>query len=602
MASKVLLPIFLLTLITTSGLLLSHASVRAQQTTLTVGWGAAVMDTINPTAVTVADGGAYVWMHSIYDTLVEGDANGNPIPGLAYTWTYTNATTLVLNLVQNATWHDGQPFTAADVVFTVNLFIAHPEFTLMNTYVTGIKSVSNPDNYTVDIQLTSPDSSFIDYKLMGMYILPKHIWQSISNYTTFANSSPVGTGPFMFAQYGGPNTYLALTANPNYFYVSRRPKVDNVNLEYFTSYNAMALALESGKIDYAGPLIPPALIPQLTSAPGVEIITKPDVRYNHLYFNVYPNGTANPAMRDVRVRRALAHAVNNTYLAIAALEGYARPVNVNMPASLPFWTNPNISAYDFNLTEAAAMLDAAGYKMGSNGVRVGPTGVPLSITIETPSDYTYLFRAAQIVSGWWGQIGVQATPELLDVGTLAGYDADWKFDAQMWAWSAGATIDPDWFLSTLLSSQAGPAPNPGLSDAGFMNATYDALYNQQVALTNVTQRQQIVFQMEEIVHQQVPYIPLFTPLAIQAFRSDMFTGLPVGTLPPEGQFYTNNLLVSLTPIMPPSAATVTTVMTTSAPSSATSNTGIIAVIALIIVVIAALALLLRKRSPPKETK
>ena len=597
---KKILIVAILTMMVSPALFLTPT--KAQQATLTVGWGAALMDTINPTALTIQDGGAYVPMHTMYSTLVQSDANGNPAPDLAYKWNYKDPTTLDLNLVQNATWHDGQPFTADDVVFTINLYTAHKEFTLMNSYVPNIKSVSALDKYTVEFALKQPDAAFVDYRLMSMYILPAHIWQSISNYATYTNPNPIGTGPFIFVNWGGPNTYVQLKANSNYFYTSMRPKVGNLVIRYFTSYNSMALALQSGEIDYGGPLIPPTLIPQLISALGVEVITRPDVRYMHLYFNVYPNGTGNPTVRDRTVRLALAHAVNNSYLAIAALQGYAQPVNVPMPTSLPYWINPSIKAYDFDLNQSARMLDAAGYKVGSDGVRASPSGVKLSYSIVVPSNYAFLFRAAQIVADWWGQIGVRATPQMVDAATISSLEHNWKFDAQMWTWSAGYTVDPDWFVSYLVSSQARPAPNTGSSDSGFMNATFDALYQQQIQQVDPAKRQQIIWQMQQIVHDQVPYVPLFTPLAVQAFRSDRFSGIPNSNLPPLGQFYSNTLFLSLTPMVKsPVTATASATTPTAAATSTSDATGTIAMIAIVVILVVGIGYaVLRKRSAGRK--
>ena len=114
------------------------------------------MDTLNPTAVTLYDGGAYVVMHAIYDTLVRADVNGNPIPDLAQSWSYSNPTTIIVNLAHNATWHDGQPFTADDVVYTVNTYLAHSELPIMRLYVENVKSITAVDTYTVQINLITP--------------------------------------------------------------------------------------------------------------------------------------------------------------------------------------------------------------------------------------------------------------------------------------------------------------------------------------------------------------------------------------------------------------------------------------------------------------
>jgi len=610
--SLVLTALFLLT-ISVSALTPARVGAQATPVTFTVGWGAAPMDTLNPTAITLYDGGAYVIMHLIYDTLVRADVNGDPIPDLAQSWTYTNSTTVVFNLVHNATWHDGEPFTATDVVYTVNTYLAHPEFPIMRLYVQNVKSISAPDNYTVQINLNTPDATFVSELLPAMFIIPKHIWQNVSNFTSYANSNPIGTGPFKFTSWGGVNSYVQLAANTNYFLGA--PHIDQLVIRYFTSYSAMALALQSGEIDYAGPLFPSALVPTLTSTSGIQVVTRPDQRYYYFCFNEYPNGTGNPTLRDVRVRIALSHAVNITELNQVVWNGtFATPQNTVIPLTFAKWVNPNIQAYDFNLTEAAQILDNAGYKVGSDGIRVSPSGVRLSFKIEVPSDYTEEYRAAQVIASWWKQIGVEAKPEITDTGTLGNEVAAWQHDTFIWVWSVGEVVGPDYFLSMFKSTEAQPNPNGGLSDSGFMNSTYDQLYTQQQETTNTTQRQQIIWQMQQILHDNAVYIPLYDPSAVQGYRSDKFTGIPGGSLPPLNQYAANNLFLSVTPIS--ASATVQTSQpmsqsnstvappsnSTAATSTGISSEALTAIAAVVIVIIAAALVVLSRRKKSGATK
>jgi len=573
--------------------------VRAQGITFTVGWGAAVMDTLNPTALTLYDGGAYNIIHAIYDTLVRSDPNGSPMPDLASSWTYKDPTTVDFQLVQNATWHDGKPFTADDVVFTVNLFLAHKEFPLMRTYVQTIKSVQALDKYTVEIQTTKPDATFMDYRLFGMVILPKHIWEAVPNYTSYTNDNPIGTGPFKFVKWGGPNTYVEFEANANYF--AGKPHIDRLVLRYFTSYNALALALRSGEIDYAGPLFPPALVPTLTSASGVQVITRPDVRYYYFCFNQYAQGSGNPALRDKAVRIALSHAINNEELAQVVWAGFATPQSTVIPIVLGHWVNPNTPKYDFNLTKAAQMLDDAGYKPGSDGIRVNSKGVRLALKIEVPSNYAEEYRAAQIIAGWWKEIGIDATAMITDVGTLADEVVAWKHDTFIWVWSAGATVDPDWFLSMFPSTESSPAPNPGLSDSGFNNATYDTLYQQQITEPDPAKREALVWKLQDILHQEAVYVPLYDPLAVQAIRSDRFTGVPEGTLPPLNQFATNNLLLSARPVTAPVETTVSSSATTTTEAPTGMGTdSLIAIAIAVVVILVVIAVVVTRRKPKRQ--
>jgi peptide/nickel transport system substrate-binding protein len=603
MRSTIFYPTLVLALIlTATAMTVVPLKAQTSPVTFTVGWGAAPMDTLNPTAVTLYDGGAYLVMHTIYDTLVRADVNGDPIPDLAQSWSFTNPTTVVFNLVHNATWHDGQPFTADDVVYTVNTYLAHTELPIMRLYVENVQSISAIDQYTVQINLKSPDATFVGELLPAMYIIPKHIWQNISNFTSYANSDPIGTGPFKFVNWGGVNTYVQLAANPNYFLGA--PHIDQLVIRYFTSYNALALAIQSGEIDYAGPLFPPAIVPTLTSTNGIEVTTRPDQRYYYFCFNGYAQGDGNPTLRDPKVRIALSHAINNTELAQVVWSGYATPQNTVIPLTFSSWVNPNVQAYDFNLNEAAQMLDAAGYKVGSDGIRASSTGVKLSYKLEVPSDYAEEYRAAQVIANWWKQVGVEATPQIVDTGTLADEVVAWKHDTFIWVWSVGEVVGPDYFLSMFRSTEAQPAPNGGLSDSGYSNTAYDQLYTQQQQATDPAQRQKIIWQMQQILHDDAVYVPLYDPLAVQAFRSDKFTGLPGGSLPPLNQYASNNLFLSVAPIAAPAQTTTqaaTSTSTTAAPApSGMSTETIVGVVVVIIIIVAAAALLRRRKTEPAK--
>ena len=568
---------------------------RAQApVTFTVGWTGSVFDTLNPAAFTLDDGAAHTLGEILYDSLVRINLNSTVTPDLATSWTYKNSTVIDFNLVHNATWDDGQPLTANDVVFTLNLYITHPEIAYEHTFVGTITSVRALDNFTVEIQTSTPDATLLDYELVGLPILPQHIWANVANYTSYANDNPVGSGAFTFVKWGGPNTYVEFAANNNYFY--GRPHIDQLVFEYFTSSNAMELALQSGQIDYAGPSVPVGLISTLTSLPNVQVISRLGPEYYYFNFNGYNQGFGNPALRDKAVRIALSHAIDNQELATVVWGGFAKPQNTIIPVSLGDWVNPNIQQYDFNLTEAANLLDAAGYKVGSDGVRVGPNGTRLALKIEVPSDYAEEYRAAQQIATWWKQIGVDATPQITDTGTLGNEAADWKFDTYIWLWSASEP-DPSWFLSFFQSSQAAPAPNPGLSDSGYQNPVYDQLFNEQVQATNSTARHAIVYQMQEILHQDAVYYPLYDPLLVQAIRSDLFTGVPPGLLPPlfEGTFHV--LLASVTPVVTPSQTSqTTTAMTTTGAAMSTESVIAIAAAVIIVAVVIGAVFVTRKSS------
>jgi len=584
-------------LLVSSNFVVFQVHAAAPTDTFAVGWNGPPMDTINPMLVTVYDGGAYMVNHAMYDKLVQADSNGDPAPDLADSWEWKDAQTVVFHLVRNATWHDGVPFTAADAEFTINLIVANKDFfPLMRTYVTSVDSAKALDDYTLQINLKNPDAKFLQASLIMTYIVPKHIWEKVGNYTSYANENPIGTGPFKFVRWE-PNSFVEFDANPDYF--RGPPHVKHLTMRYFSSVNAMILALQSGEIHATGPILPPTVVPLMTSNPGIQVISRPDLRYYYFNFNAFANGTGNPTLRDERVRRALAYAIDKKTLAQTVWQGFADVLNSIMPTALGKWHNPNTPDIPFDLDKAAQMLDEAGYKVGADGIRISPDGVKMIYKIQVPSSYQEELRAAQMVAEWWSKINVKGIPELVEVGALGDIVVNWKHDTFIWVWSATST-DPDDFLLVFTTEQICV---PGcMSDSGFSDPEYDQLYQQQLQATDAVQRQQIVWKMQDIVAEHVPYVPLYNNYAIQGFRSDLFTGLPQGIVPPVSQFAGNNLFVNVRPVVP--VTTETTQMTTQITTQTTTTqaevipTATIAAVIVIVIVLALVGVLLMRRRKP----
>jgi len=575
------------------------ARAQVSPDTFAIGWDSSPIDQINPMLTTLYDGGAWVISHIIYDKLVQTDSYGNIIPDLADNWTYTDPQTIVFSLAHNATWHDGVPFTANDVVFTINHVTANQAlYPHIGQYVQNIASAQALDNYTVQIKLKAPDATFFSASLLQLVIVPQHIWASFTgNFSTFTDNPPIGTGPFKFVSWEA-NSYVQLDANPNYF--RGAPHIKHLIIRYYNSVNAMVLALQSGEIDLTSPLLPPTVVSSLTSNPDIQVFTRPDLRYFYLTFNEFPNGTGNPTLRDERVRQALEHAVDKQELAQRVWLGFADVLNTVVPTALGSWHNPNTPDYVFDLNMSKKILDDAGYKVGPDGIRASPTGIKMIYNIDVPNDYSEEYRAAQIIAGWWSQIGVKATPRLMDSGSLGNEEAAWQHDVVLWTWSADF-LDPAYFLSMFTTSQDTCVPGC-LGDAGWSNATYDQLFTQQSQTTDTAKRQQIIYELQDILTAHAVYDPLYDNDAINGFRSDLFTGIPAGVIPPFFYFGENSLLLNVHPIgMAAQTSATSTESMTSTTSGAGVDLGTIGgIVVVIIVILAAGIFWTRRKKQPKS--
>jgi peptide/nickel transport system substrate-binding protein len=231
--------------------------------------------------------------------------------------------------------------------------------------------------------------------------------------------------------------------------------------------------------------------------------------------------TGHPALRDRTVRLALAHATDKQNIIDVAMLGLAQPGLTLVAAGQAYWYNDQLQDYAFDLTKANQLLDEAGYKdSDGDGVREMPDGSrPLTFRLQWPNDIPEAPRIAELLGQSWGQIGITVEPQASDPDALtAACCPVFDFDMMIWGWSWGP--DPNDPLGVMRTDQI---PN-GSSETGYANPAYDALYDQQAVELDREKRREIVFQMQEIVFNDVVYIIPYYQQTVQAYRTDRFTG------------------------------------------------------------------------------
>ncbi len=300
----------------------------------------------------------------IFATPIRFDENWNPQPYLAESWsTSSDGKSITLNLRKNATFHDGTPITSADVAFSVSVVKENHPFKTMFSPVT---SVDTPDAYTAIINFSNPHpAAMLAMSGALLPILPKHIYGDGQDVKTHpANSKTVGSGPFMLSEFK-PGEYVILKKNPNYF-IKGRPYLDRIIIKNYKDVTSMVLAADKGEID---------LLPFLTGTRNIARLKKnakltvTDKGYaavgpiNWLAFN-----TKNKYLKDKRVRKAIAYTVDRKFILNALLSGFAKAATGPVVLGSPF-AAPGVEQYDLDLDKAKALLDEAGLKVGSDGMR-----------------------------------------------------------------------------------------------------------------------------------------------------------------------------------------------------------------------------------------
>jgi peptide/nickel transport system substrate-binding protein len=221
------------------------------------------------------------------------------------------------------------------------------------------------------------------------------------------------------------------------------------------------------------------------------------------------------------VRLAMAHGTDKQQIIDVVLLGLGAPGTTLIPDSLGVWYNNSLEDYAFDIALANQILDDAGYAdVDGDGIREMPDGSnPLNFRINWPSDSTNAPRVAEMLSESWGQIGIGLQLQALDADALTAVCCPaFDYDVIIWGW--GSDPDPSFLLSVMTTDEI----PTGLSETGYSNPEYDALYQEQQLERDLQTRIDMVWEMQRMVHEDLPYIIPYYALEVQAFRTDRFTG------------------------------------------------------------------------------
>lgn len=502
------------------------AASPAGPAVLHVGWSGSP-DKLNPGTGELTE--AYTVFDLVYDTLFRLNFDGTYSLGIADSVKASeDGKVYTFKIHQGVKFHDGQPLTAKDVAFSLQLYKDHADFPYLNFYTKPFAKIEAPDDNTVTLTLSQTVPS-LESQMLSLYILPEHIWSKYKGKAAaeFQNLEMIGSGPFKLKEYK-QNEFVHLVANKDHF--KRAPKIDEIIFQTFGNADALVQALQTGQVDMITEL-PNTAVPVLKRAPNVKLVTgaplSPSVRdivMNQLDPKNCPKDgkcTGHPALRDRNVRLALAHATDKQNIIDVAMLGLAKPGLTLVAAGQAYWYNNTLKDYTFDIAAANKLLDDAGYKdKDGDGVREMPDGThPLKFRLQWPNNIPEAPRIAELLGKTWAQIGIKTDPQAVDPDTLTSLCCPaYDFDMMIWGWSWGP--DPNDPLGVTRTDQIAT----GSSETGYSNPEFDKLYDQQAVELDKAKRKQLVFKMQEIILNDVGYIIPYYPDKVQAFRSDRFQG------------------------------------------------------------------------------
>ncbi|MCB1461357.1 MAG: ABC transporter substrate-binding protein [Nitratireductor sp.] len=334
----------------------------------------------------------------IFDKLLE-DKNGEYEPRLAESWEVSpDGRTFTFHLNPSVKWHDGTPFTSADVAFTMTEIWKKFGGILAYGRITGVET---PDEHTVVFKAENQIAPQLLLGTLGNLqglVLPKHIYENTDYKANPANLAPIGSGPYKFKEWV-KGQYIVLERNPDY-YRKPYPYLDGIVVRFERSANTRAAALEAGDA-HLGVRSPVALrdldrIEKLDNLAYTAAGSEGAVWLQQMEVNLQHEITANPL-----VRKAIAHAINKEKLVSLVYAGHAKPATGPIPSTIPSYTK-DVDTYGFDPAKAEALLDEAGYPRKSDGKRF-PLKLVVGNWFETQS------QSADLIAQDLADVGIDVT-------------------------------------------------------------------------------------------------------------------------------------------------------------------------------------------------
>lgn len=454
------------------------------------------------------------------------DDTGKPVPSLclevptkANHLISADGKSITFKLRHGVVWHDGQPFTSADVAFTVQTILDPKTNVLTRDGWDLIDRVDTPDPYTAIFRLKQPYAAFINRYFTPVgnpAILPRHILQRQDVNHAAYNSLPIGLGPFRYVRWTRANE-VVMEAFPKWW--GGRPKLQRVIFKIIPDANTMMTALQTHEID-AYVRVPTASYEQVEKIAATKTVAVDSTTYTHIDFNV-----TNPILADPKVRQALARAID-VKLLWAKVYHHSGYLACTPISHLNWAYDPHAQCYSFDPAAAARDLQADGWVMGSDGLR-HKDGRTLHFAFAGNTGNPGLDTTVLLIQQWFKRIGAGVeyfrypTDKLFASYAAGGIVATRHYDISSYAWS----LPPDPDLTNLIAcSRISPK---GQNYMGYCNPDVDTALSD--ALTNYDQgRRKLDYVIvQENLARDVPFIVLLQRTDHMTYNDD-FRGLKPG--------------------------------------------------------------------------
>jgi peptide/nickel transport system substrate-binding protein len=454
----------------------------------------------------------------------------NPVSGAWVPWlaehyeASADRTRLRFTLRAGVRWSDGAPFSARDVVYTFELLRRFPALDARRLWG-HVREVELVDPLTVDVVLSQPHAPLLE-EVAQQALVPEHVWSKIVDPVTFANESPVATGPFTEVNFFGVQAY-EIGRNPHYWQPGR-PETRALRFRAYPGNEPATLALLHDEVDWAGMFLP--AIERVFDArdPGHHRHWFPPLDATVL---LYAN-TRRPPWDDPRARKALSRAIDRPRIVAVAMHGYTHPADATgLSDAYARYRDPSAVAagaawMTYDEGAAARGFDEAGILRGPDGLRRNRDGRSLTVTLDVPAGFSDWIAAAQIMARAFRRIGIEVAVRASEYSAWFEKLESGSFDLAM-AWS-DLNVTPYGFYRSLMATSTvkplgeGSAENWhrfGLAAADQQLAAIEA------AIDDDAERAAVV-ELERLFAEHAPALPLFPGPMWGEFNSGRIDGFP----------------------------------------------------------------------------
>ena len=469
-------------------------------------------------------------LSNVYDGLVGRDKHFKLVPWLAVSWSQLDAKTWRFKLRPDVKFHDGSSFTADDVVFSVERVLS-PNSQLKST-VQGVAAAKKIDELTVDLIMKEPNpvllNHLFNFRIMSRAWSIRNNSQNPQNYKdredTFASRNTNGTGAFMVKERQA-DVRTVLVANPKWWNQASpdRGNVTQVVLLPIKSNATRAAALLSGEVDFVNDP-PPQDIARLKSSPDLKVVESPEQRVQYLVFDVhrdellYSNVKKKNPFKDVRVRRAVAHAIDVQAIKTKVMRNLANPIGSIVTPTEQGYAKEADVRLPLDRERARKLLLEAGYPNGFE--------VTLDCGNNQPAS-----DICQAIPPMLAQIGIKVMPNIVPTANYFGKLQ--KLDTSFYLLSWGTpTSDALYTLQFTLHTPVGD--NSGSGDGNYgrhMNPKFDSLVDQARIENDLKRRDAHIRDALLIITNELPLLPLHQAIIPWAMRKNVTAVFPPNSVP-----------------------------------------------------------------------